>query len=175
MTAQQGTAVRAARSATATPPGADRIRADAAAALSPAEYVAAMRHLKEWTGLSYRQLETRAARAGEVLPRSTLTTALHRDRLPRPDLVRAFVRACGCDEEQTREWLAIRLRLAASALPGPAGTDRPGAPHADRSLAAQLMPPLWYRASRATRTSIQLVAAVAVLLAVAAALWSAAG
>ena len=49
-----------------------------------------------------------------MLPRSSLTTALSRDSLPREPLVAAFVRACGADEDLVNVWLASRRRVAAS-------------------------------------------------------------
>lgn len=84
---------------------------------TPAEFVDAMRRLKSWTGLGYRVLEKRAAAAGEALPRSTLTVALTRQTLPREDLVTAFARACGCDEDETEQWVAARRRIAGTAAP----------------------------------------------------------
>jgi hypothetical protein len=84
---------------------------------TPAEFVDAMRRLKSWTGLGYRLLEKRAATAGEALPRSTLTVALTRQTLPREDLVTAFARACGCDEEEIGQWVAARRRIAGAAAP----------------------------------------------------------
>ncbi|WP_078916611.1 helix-turn-helix domain-containing protein [Streptomyces viridochromogenes] len=72
-----------------------------------AEFIAAMRGLKERAGLTYRQLEERAAEHGEVLPRSTLADVLRGRTLPRPELLAAFVRACG-DGERAAEWLAAR-------------------------------------------------------------------
>jgi hypothetical protein len=71
-----------------------------------------MRRLKAWSGMTHRDLERRAAAAGDVLPRSTLAAALRRDSLPREELLTAFVRACGCGRDRTGEWLAVRARLA---------------------------------------------------------------
>src|SRR5262245_8387070 len=89
-------------------------RPNPANARTPAEFVDAMRQLKRWTGRGYRRLEKEAAAAGHILPRSTLTTALSRDTLPREDLVEAFACACGCDEDQAAQWIAVRRRIAAS-------------------------------------------------------------
>ncbi|RKN43039.1 XRE family transcriptional regulator [Streptomyces hoynatensis] len=74
-----------------------------------------MRALKEHSGLSLRQLGERAEERGDVLPRSTLADVLNRSTLPRPELLAAFVRACGGGEEDVREWLAARERVAAPA------------------------------------------------------------
>ncbi|MFE0258213.1 helix-turn-helix domain-containing protein [Streptomyces sp. NPDC059010] len=76
-----------------------------------AEFVAAMRELKDRAGLTYRQLEERAAEHGEVVPRSTLADVLRGRTLPRPELLAAFVRACG-DGERAAQWLAARDALA---------------------------------------------------------------
>ena len=81
-------------------------------AQSAADFVAAMRRLKAWSGLSYRQLAKRAAAAGDYLPHSTTAAALGRDTLPREDVVAAFVRACGCDAETVDTWLTSRRRVA---------------------------------------------------------------
>ncbi|GHB34149.1 hypothetical protein GCM10010377_26130 [Streptomyces viridiviolaceus] len=80
---------------------------------TPAEYVALLRRLKERSGLTYRQLEQKAAERGDVLARSTLADVLRRDALPRAELVTALVRACGAQEEESA-WLAARARLAAA-------------------------------------------------------------
>jgi hypothetical protein len=81
-------------------------------AQSAADFVAAMRRLKAWSGLSYRQLAKRAAAVGDYLPHSTTAAALGRDTLPREDVVAAFVRACGCDAETVDAWLGLRRRVA---------------------------------------------------------------
>ncbi|MEU6033837.1 hypothetical protein ABZ801_00345 [Actinomadura sp. NPDC047616] len=77
-----------------------------------AEFVGDMRRLKSWSGLTFRQLESRAAAMGDVLPRSTLVEALRRERLPREELLAAFVRACGGGPDTVAQWLTIRRRLA---------------------------------------------------------------
>ena len=84
-----------------------------AVAQDVSELVSVMRALKEHSGLSLRQLGERAAERGDVLPRSTLADVLNRSTLPRPELLAAFVRACGGSEEDVREWLAARDRVAA--------------------------------------------------------------
>ncbi|MEU7136074.1 peptidoglycan-binding domain-containing protein [Streptomyces sp. NPDC046261] len=86
-----------------------------------AEFVALMRRLKERSGLTYRQLEERAADRGEVLARSTLADALRRQALPRSEMLATFVRACGGDH-QVDAWLEARDRLAAVPAPPPGRT-----------------------------------------------------
>ncbi|MEV0703204.1 helix-turn-helix domain-containing protein [Saccharopolyspora sp. NPDC050389] len=76
-------------------------------------FVAALRRMRVRAGLSFRALERRAGRAGDVLPSSTINAALSRDKLPRADLVAAFVRACGGDEPTIETWVAARNDLAA--------------------------------------------------------------
>lgn len=78
-----------------------------------AGFIAAMRRLKERSGLTFRELEERAARRGDVLARSTLADVLRRTSLPRPEVLAAFVRACG-DGERVDAWLDARERLAAA-------------------------------------------------------------
>ncbi|WP_010312145.1 helix-turn-helix domain-containing protein [Saccharopolyspora spinosa] len=68
------------------------------------EFVTLMRRLKQESQLTYRQLEERAAARGEILARSTLADVLGGKRLPRPELLTAFVHACGRGSEATA-WL----------------------------------------------------------------------
>ncbi|MFE9018007.1 hypothetical protein ACFYNL_05415 [Streptomyces sp. NPDC007808] len=99
-----------------------------------AAFVAALRRLKTWSGLSYRRLERHAADAGHCLPYSTAATMLGRDRLPRAELVAAFVAACGLRGDEAEAWLDARTGIAcgpapADAIPAPAtDTDATPAP-----------------------------------------------
>jgi hypothetical protein len=104
-------------------PEADRPSPDGAT--TPAEFVATLRRLKDWSGLSYRQMGRRAERYGLTLPRTTISTALDRGRLPSELLVVAFVRACGCDQTEAQEWVRARRRIAASS-PAADGSASPG-------------------------------------------------
>ncbi|MFE7268402.1 hypothetical protein ACFU9B_41555 [Streptomyces sp. NPDC057592] len=93
-----------------------------------AQFVEAMRRLRLWADLSYRQLERRADVAGDVLPRTTLSGALSRSELPREQLLVAFVRACGGDEDMVGAWVKARRRLAAKPENPPAAAPaRPAA------------------------------------------------
>jgi hypothetical protein len=92
----------------------DAGKPDPSGAGTAGEFVEALRRLKRWTGMGYRQLTKRATTAGQVLPRSTLTVALNRGTLPREDLVAAFVRTCGCDEAEVAAWVNARRRIAAA-------------------------------------------------------------
>ncbi|MFG2533093.1 helix-turn-helix domain-containing protein [Streptomyces sp. NPDC048516] len=81
-----------------------------------ARFIESMQQLKERSGLTYRELEERAARNGDVLARSTLADILRRTSLPRPDVLAAFVRACGQDQ-QVGAWLDARDRIATDIAP----------------------------------------------------------
>jgi hypothetical protein len=82
-----------------------------------AELNAELRELKARSRLTYRQLEERAAQQGELLPRSTLADVLRNGSLPRPDLLAAFIRACG-EGDDVDEWLAARQRAAGASASG---------------------------------------------------------
>ncbi|MGC4869777.1 RICIN domain-containing protein [Micromonospora sp. DT53] len=101
------------------------LRPDEAA--DSAEFIEMLRELKDRSRLTYRQLEQRAAAAGDVLARSTAADILRRSSLPRPEVVAAFVRACGADD-QVETWLRAWHRLAAGQIAPPSSTpDRPPA------------------------------------------------
>lgn len=96
-----------------------------------AEFTAALRELRVRTRLSYRQLERRAERVGDVLPASTLSTALSRNTLPRPQLLSACIRACGGDDQAVQAWTALRTALAVATVNpvnGAASTERAADP-----------------------------------------------
>ncbi|WP_143658090.1 XRE family transcriptional regulator [Embleya scabrispora] len=82
-------------------------------ATTAAEYVAALRELREWSALTYRQLAAKAEASGRVLPASTVAAALGRATLPRAELVEALVIACGLDAADAAHWLEVRDDLAA--------------------------------------------------------------
>jgi hypothetical protein len=90
------------------------------AAFLPAEtiddFLLRMRQLKAWSGLTLRQLERKAKAFGDVLPRSTVASALSRRSLPREQFVVSFVRACGCAPEEIQHWVAIRKKLSMKIL-----------------------------------------------------------
>ncbi|QES39472.1 hypothetical protein DEJ48_34710 [Streptomyces venezuelae] len=90
-----------------------------------AAFMAELRRLKAWSGLSYRELERAAAAAGEVLPYSTAATMLRRDRLPREAVLVAFLVACGLDTDDTRRWVTARRELAAGPRPPALIPDQP--------------------------------------------------
>ncbi|MFE7786619.1 helix-turn-helix domain-containing protein [Streptomyces nigrescens] len=89
-----------------------------AAAGDAVALVELMQQLKERSGLTYRQLEQRAAERGEVLARSTLADVLRRRTLPRAELLAVFLRACGCAEDEVAAWLAARQGIEERAAAG---------------------------------------------------------
>ncbi|MFI9812294.1 RICIN domain-containing protein [Saccharothrix variisporea] len=109
-----------------------------------AEFVAAMRALRVRSGYSFRALERRAATLGEVLPTSTLNSALSRSTLPREQIVVAFVRACGGDEETAAAWARVRADLAATEVEpdsAPAPTPEPEVPEPEAAEPETIDPP----------------------------------
>ena len=82
------TDVEVARRAEVTHSGIEPPRPDEAA--DAAQFVAQLRALRLWSGLTYRQVAARAEALGEVLPASTIASALGRSRLPRRELVVAL-------------------------------------------------------------------------------------
>ncbi|MFG1871082.1 helix-turn-helix domain-containing protein [Micromonospora arborensis] len=150
-------------------------------AADPAEFIEMLRQLKDRSRLTYRQLEQRAASAGDVLARSTAADILRRSTLPRPEVVAAFVRACGA-EEQVEAWLRARHRLAAGtyALASPTpdhqpddGTtsDRPPADGTTPSTAPAATPSTVARARWFARPAPLALLAVGALLAALAVIW----
>ncbi|MEU4768456.1 XRE family transcriptional regulator [Actinosynnema sp. NPDC023794] len=113
-----------------------------------AEFVAALRTLRTWSGLTYRQLEGKAAANKDVLPASTIATTLGRTGLPRERFVDAFARACGLGEDDVRRWLEVRRRLALN-QPTPAADQDPAGDEQDSA-----------RPSRWRRVASLVVAAV---------------
>ncbi|SHF67597.1 hypothetical protein SAMN05444320_104502 [Streptoalloteichus hindustanus] len=70
-----------------------------------------MRQLRKQSGLSYRELEKRAAARGDVLARSSIADVLSGKRLPRAELLTAFVLACG--DDRVEPWLHALDRAGA--------------------------------------------------------------
>ncbi len=97
-------------------------------AADAAQFVAAMRQLRQWAHVSYRELERRAEAAGDVLPRATLAGALSRADLPREELLAAFVRACGGDRGTVEAWVGVRKRLAVDSERRPSVVEASGLP-----------------------------------------------
>ncbi|GAA4238561.1 hypothetical protein GCM10022254_55030 [Actinomadura meridiana] len=98
-------------------------------------FKAGLRRLKAWSGMSYRELERKAAAAGEPLPATTIADMLSatRPRMPREGQVRALVRACGCGEDEADAWVRARRRIVMTEAPLPDG--RPSASEGGRDSA----------------------------------------
>ncbi|MCX5228747.1 helix-turn-helix transcriptional regulator [Streptomyces sp. NBC_00233] len=92
-------------------------------ARTPAEFLARLQALKDWSGLTYRELSARAEARGDVLPRSTVANMLARATLPREELLTAFVRACGVTPAELAEWRTVRTELAGRGAYGAAEVD----------------------------------------------------
>ncbi|WP_327031823.1 hypothetical protein [Micromonospora ureilytica] len=114
------------------------LRPDEAA--DPAEFIEMLRDLKDRSRLTYRQLEQRAAAAGDVLARSTAADILRRSSLPRPEVLAAFVRACGA-EDQVETWLRARHRLAAGQFAPPSSAAEPPPVDAVTTVASERSDP----------------------------------
>lgn len=116
-----------------------------AQARTPAEFTSALRALRSWSGLTYRQLEGKATAHTDTLPASTIATTLGRATLPRERFVEAFTRACGLSDEEVRQWLEARRRIATTES-APAGDEGGGGdrqvPPSDESL-PPLRPSRW--------------------------------
>ncbi|MEU9877017.1 hypothetical protein [Streptomyces phaeochromogenes] len=111
----------------------------------PAAFVAGLRRLKAWSGLSYRRLERAAAEAGHSLPYSTAASMLGRDRLPREELVAAFVAACGVRGAEAEAWLDARTDIACgppTSMPVPVPADATEPAVAAPASVPTVVPPL---------------------------------
>ncbi|GAB2745774.1 helix-turn-helix domain-containing protein [Streptomyces bullii] len=102
------------------------------------EFAVALRQLKACTGLTYRQLEERAAEHGDVLARSTLADVLSGRTTPRPELLIAFLRACGVGPAEMRTWIRARERIAAAS--GTQGDERVASATRDGERAPEQVP-----------------------------------
>ncbi|MFE7870260.1 helix-turn-helix domain-containing protein [Micromonospora humida] len=80
--------------------------------MNAGEFVAALRALRLWAGLSYRELAAKAQASGGSLPPSTITSTLGRSTLPRAPLIATFVHACGLDQDTADRWVAVRNSIA---------------------------------------------------------------
>lgn len=114
--------------------GADELPPQPTKTGTPAEFTAALRTLRTWSGLTYRQLE---GKSPDPLPASTIATTLGRATLPRERFVDSFTRACGLGEDDVRPWLEARRRIAMNEPAEPTEPTKPAKP--------ALTPPRWRR------------------------------
>lgn len=108
-----------------------------------AALVGLLRELKERSGLTLRELEGRAQARGELLARSTVSDMLRGTRLPGPETLAAYVRACGAAEADVPAWLEARQRAEEGPgarppepAPGPGPADADGTARRTRSWMA---------------------------------------
>jgi len=92
------------------PPRAAVELPDPAQATTAAEFVGCLRLVLLWAGSP--SLRVLNVRSNGHLPPSTVSEALSRDRLPRPELLAAFLRACRVPADQVGAWEETRKRLA---------------------------------------------------------------
>ncbi|MFF5936753.1 helix-turn-helix domain-containing protein [Streptomyces sp. NPDC012508] len=81
-------------------------------ATDAASFNARLQALKDWSGLTYRELSARAEALGDVLPRSTVANMLARSTVPREELLTSFVRACGVSPGELEDWQTVRKEIA---------------------------------------------------------------
>ncbi|MGW6567144.1 helix-turn-helix domain-containing protein [Streptomyces sp. NPDC054975] len=91
-------------------------------ATDAASFIARLQELKDWSGLTYRELSARAEALGDVLPRSTVANMLARSTVPREELLTSFVRACGAAPGELESWLSVRKELAVRGVYAGTGT-----------------------------------------------------
>ncbi|MFF8608332.1 helix-turn-helix domain-containing protein [Streptomyces sp. NPDC015346] len=150
-------------------------------ATDAAAFIARLQALKDWSGLTYRELTARAEAVGDVLPRSTVANMLARSTVPREELLTAFVRACGVDPGELESWQVVRKELAVRGVHTPPaeakdGTDveaeerwldgpHPGAPETEPEDGSEPERPRPDPGRRIRRTLVALVAVAGLVLA----------
>lgn len=125
-----------------------------AAATDAATFMAELRRLKTWSGLSFRQLDRRAAAVGDTLPYSTASTMLGKNRLPREELLIAFVKACGLHGDDLYAWLSSYARIAH----GPAAASSTSAQEPPTTGSGAQPPPRFFRPGRRVIISVAALA-----------------
>ncbi|GAB3958441.1 peptidoglycan-binding protein [Micromonospora vulcania] len=108
-------------------------------AATAGEYVALLRDVRRYSGLTYREISRRASAAGHWLPPSTLATMLGRTTLPRERTIVALLAACGTSTAEIQRWIAMRRDIEAR-LTEPSRWDGP-APGADEARPADPVTP----------------------------------
>lgn len=103
------------------------LKPDPLRASTAAEFVKVLWQYRAWSGdATWRKI---AARAGQTRVHSTIWAAMHRDALPKLDVVRAIITGCGGTEDDLTAFTAAWHRID-SGTPGspPAGGDFQAAP-----------------------------------------------
>jgi len=73
---------------------------------TPGEFNDGLKRLREWSGMTYRQIEELSADTDERVAPSTLCGAFTRGTLPRRPLVAGFLKVIGLPETDQHDWLA---------------------------------------------------------------------
>ncbi|MFY1632309.1 hypothetical protein ACN27F_03320 [Solwaraspora sp. WMMB335] len=84
---------------------------DPAEASTPDEYVDALKKLREWSGLSFREVAQRTEHLPKRVAPSTLCAALQRTSLPSRKLVESFLIAADLPSPEQEVWLRVWQRL----------------------------------------------------------------
>lgn len=85
------------------PPAEEPPMPDPEIILNGAQFIEEMKRLRAWAGNpSLAELNRRSG--GFLLPPSTVSGVLRKDKLPRLGLVQAYVRACGLNDGETAAW-----------------------------------------------------------------------
>jgi hypothetical protein len=105
-------------------------RPDPSEAVTPAEFVDAMRRFHRWAGNpTYRKL---SQRCGSAIPAHRFQAALAGSELPRFTILNAFILACGGSDAELKRWSNAWRRITeaqqevAQVLEFPVGKDRKG-------------------------------------------------
>ena len=89
-------------------------RPDPLVAQSAPEFVAQLRALVQWSGLTLDEVEQLARANGDVLPPSIVSAALSHHTLPPEEVVVALVAAIGDDDDMVELWASVLWRLEES-------------------------------------------------------------
>ncbi|WP_157879861.1 RICIN domain-containing protein [Streptomyces natalensis] len=103
------------------------------AAMDAAAFVGMLQQLMDHAELTEHQIEWWSAQWGEGLAPGALADLLRRRALPRPEVVEAFVRACGGTDAEVHEWLTARQRIEDVARLDPVQDAAPVRPRAHTS------------------------------------------
>jgi hypothetical protein len=86
-------------------------RPDPLVAQNAPEFVAQLRALVQWSGLTLEEIEQLARANGDILPPSLLSAALSHRTLPPEEVVVALVAAIGDDDDMVELWASVLWRI----------------------------------------------------------------
>jgi hypothetical protein len=85
------------------------LKPDPLTATTPAQFIAALREYRAWSGSpSWRKM---AERAGQAVVHSTMHAAMHSDALPKLDVVKAIIVGCNGGPEDVRAFVTAWRQL----------------------------------------------------------------